>query len=304
MSKPFKTIEEQIALLNMRGVKTDSDTSTILLRESYYSIVNGYKEPFMDREASDIVQDDRCKKGTEFSDLHSLFKLDRNLREATFYYLIRAEALVRTVCSYTFSEAHRKPDSYLDQSNFASDSEEEYAAYGLTNYRFNLQKLHSALFNKANKSNREFIEHYRSNHSSIPLWVLSNDMTFGNIEHFCNLMKPDEQLLVCKRIVDATGKTGSKYGFFSTKEMRIGLDALVKFRNICAHDERLYCAQVGGRKHVDYVHMLAYLRRYITESEFRELVERVAMLVDEFSDESEAVSHVLAKMGFGSIGSE
>ena len=47
MSKPFKTIEEQIALPNMRGVKTDSDTSTILLRESYYSIVNGYKEPFM-----------------------------------------------------------------------------------------------------------------------------------------------------------------------------------------------------------------------------------------------------------------
>lgn len=99
MSKPFKTIEEQIALLNMRGVKTDSDTSTILLRESYYSIVNGYKEPFIDREASDIAQDDRYKKGTEFSDLHSLFKFDRNLREATFHYLIRAEALVWTVCS-------------------------------------------------------------------------------------------------------------------------------------------------------------------------------------------------------------
>lgn len=86
--------------------------------------------------------------------------------------------------------------------------------------------------------------------------------------------------------------------------MRMGLDALVKFRNICAHDERLYCAQVGGRKHVDYVHVFAYLRRCITESEFKELVERVAMLVDEFSDESEAVSHVLAKMGFESIGAE
>lgn len=55
---------------------------------------------------------------------------------------------------------------------------------------------------------------------------------------------------------------------------------------------------------MDYVHVFAYLRRCITESEFKELVERVAMLVDEFSDESEAVSHVLAKMGFESIGAE
>ncbi|MDO5041954.1 MAG: Abi family protein [Slackia sp.] len=302
MSKPFKTIEEQIALLNMRGVKTDLNTPAVLLRESYYSIVNGYKEPFIDQDASNAAQDDRYKKETEFSDLHSLFKFDRNLRETTFHYLIRAEALVRTVCAYTFSEAHRDPDSYLDQANFAS--EKEYTEYGLANYRFNLQKLHSELFNKANRSKREFIEHYRNNHSSVPLWVLSNDMTFGNIEHFCNLMKPDEQSLVCRRIVEATGKTGSKYGFFSTKEMRIGLDILVKFRNICAHDERLYCAKVGGRKNVDYVRMLTYLRRYVTEAEFAELIGRIATLVDEFSNESAAVSHVLMKMGFGKIEAE
>lgn len=58
-----------------------------------------------------------------------------------------------------------KTDYCLDRLNLAS--EEEYMAYGLANYRLNLQKLHSALFNTANKSNREFIEHYRSGHSSI-----------------------------------------------------------------------------------------------------------------------------------------
>ena len=43
MDKPFKTVEEQVALLESRGMATDSNTPDILLREGYYSVVNGYK---------------------------------------------------------------------------------------------------------------------------------------------------------------------------------------------------------------------------------------------------------------------
>ena len=45
MDKPFKTIEEQVELLEARGVATDDDTPEVLLREGYYSVVNGYKAP-------------------------------------------------------------------------------------------------------------------------------------------------------------------------------------------------------------------------------------------------------------------
>ena len=41
MDKPFKTVEEQVALLESRGMATDSNTPDILLREGYYSVVNG-----------------------------------------------------------------------------------------------------------------------------------------------------------------------------------------------------------------------------------------------------------------------
>ena len=51
MDKPFKSIDEQIAILDSRGVETDSDTAAALMREGYYSIVNGYKDPFIDRDA-------------------------------------------------------------------------------------------------------------------------------------------------------------------------------------------------------------------------------------------------------------
>lgn len=45
MEKPFKSIEEQISLMHRRGLSTDADTPGILMREGYYSIVNGYKDP-------------------------------------------------------------------------------------------------------------------------------------------------------------------------------------------------------------------------------------------------------------------
>ena len=40
MDKPFKTVEQQVALLESRGMATDSNTPDILLREEY-SVING-----------------------------------------------------------------------------------------------------------------------------------------------------------------------------------------------------------------------------------------------------------------------
>ena len=37
-------------------------------------------------------------------------------------------------------------------------------------------------------------------------------------------------------------------GYFDVQRARVSLEVLVKHRAICAHDERLYCARVGGRK--------------------------------------------------------
>ncbi|WP_418245213.1 Abi family protein, partial [Ellagibacter isourolithinifaciens] len=80
MDKPFKTIEEQVEMLEARGVATDDDTPEVLLREGYYSIVNGYKAPFIDKEKSESAKDDRYLPGTSFADIYALFMFDRELR--------------------------------------------------------------------------------------------------------------------------------------------------------------------------------------------------------------------------------
>ena len=84
MGKPFLTIQQQIELLESRGVKTDDASGSILLREGYYSVVNGYKDPFIDREATAAAGDDRYREGTTLTDIYDLFSFDRKLRGQAF----------------------------------------------------------------------------------------------------------------------------------------------------------------------------------------------------------------------------
>lgn len=293
MSKKFSTIDEQIKLLNSRGVETDSDTANTLICEGYYSVVNGYKDPFLDEEASKEAEDDRYVSGTRFSDLYSLFLFDRDLREKAFHYLLRVEAIVRTVCVYTFVEYHQGDGDYLRQDCFAT--EEEYKRFGLRNYIDNLHKLHNALHEAIDKPKNDAVEHYRKNHGSVPLWVLMNTLTFGNVQHFFNLMKPAEQEIVCERIATLPNKINQ--GFITPKKMRRALDVLVKFRNKCAHDERLYCATVGKRNPADLMDCIRYSALFLPQDEAFGFFDGFLEMVSDYTAKSRALAHVLDKSG-------
>ena len=179
MGKPFLTIQQQIELLESRGVKTDDASGSILLREGYYSVVNDYKDSFIDREATVAAGDDRYREGTTLTHIYDLFSFDRKLRGLTFRYLIKAEAAVRTAISYCFSDAHREEDAYLFQANYCS--KEEFAASGNDSNRYasEITGLIGILSSRANRSGASFITHYRESYGAVPLWVLTNDLTFG-----------------------------------------------------------------------------------------------------------------------------
>lgn len=298
--KPFLSVDGQVALLESRNVRTDERTPRILLREGYYAVVNGYKAPFIDAEATKAAGDDRYKDGTTFNDLYALFQFDRALRQTVFYGLVQVEAEVRAVCAYTFSERHPAYDDYLKQENYASSS--EYASFGLDDYLENLTRLQGILLSKSRNSPREPIAHYRENYGGVPLWVLANDMTFGNVEHFFKLMKPEEQQLVCRRITELTGRAGDRrLGYFDAREARVSLNTLVKVRNICAHDERLYCAKIGRRKGDDFAAFLFRFRRFISEQGFSALLDSIGALMKTYSMQGEMVSHVLQEMGLEDV---
>ncbi len=290
------TIDEQVERLRSRGVIVDEGTSSILMREGYYSIVNGYKAPFLDS----AFPEERYVQGTRFEDLYALFCFDRDLREVTFKHLMQVEAIVRTVCTYTFAEHHRGTSDYLIQGNYCS--EDEFKEFGLKGYVDNLLKLQSTLYKTMLRSNNDAIAHYRKNHDGIPIWVLANSLTFGTVEHFFHLMKPEERALVCKRIAEATGRSGRGNPYFDPKNARLSLDPIVKFRNKCAHDERLYCAKVGRRDPIiDYASMLQLVEPYLCRADYEEFLSDVMFTVLSYSDRSDLAVHVLRESGMSRL---
>lgn len=121
MDKPFKSIDEQIAILESRGLECDNNTRIVLEREGYYPVVNGYKDLFLDHRG------DSCHeffvKGTKFSDIYRLFEFDRSLRLLMFECFNKAEAVLKTVCSYRFAMAHKdSPEAYLDRGSYRADA--------------------------------------------------------------------------------------------------------------------------------------------------------------------------------------
>lgn len=67
-AKPFKSVDDQIELLESRGVvfKDKQRAARFLLRENYYAVVNGYKDAFIDKQETNIAGEDRYRIGTTF----------------------------------------------------------------------------------------------------------------------------------------------------------------------------------------------------------------------------------------------
>lgn len=157
--KPFLTIDEQVRLLEFLGLDVDEDTGPTLMREGYYSIVNGYKDPFLDIDKSGGAGEDRYLEGTSFLDLYTLFTFDRELRSLTFRYLILAEAKIKTVVAYAFSNAHRASEAYLLQSNYCDENEFASSGKNGANFAQEIAGLTSVLGRRESNSKSDFIVH-------------------------------------------------------------------------------------------------------------------------------------------------
>lgn len=289
--KPFRSIDEQMDILRSRGMQVDDDSRVVLMREGYYSLVNGYKDPFIDRQRSSEAGEDRYEEGTTFEHLHLLFDLDRLLKERTFPMLVRAETTVRTAVAYCFSERYREVDAYLNPDNYCTQQE-----YHLDARRYDRDKdeLLKRL-RKAHDSRRGHasIDHYLDAHGHVPLWVLVNVLTFGNVSHMYALSTPQVKNAVCKMIYEEQGSTRR----IGTEQLRKALSVLVDYRNVCAHDDRLYCARKGKNRDKSFADMMRAAELIVDERHMQWYRQDVATALHFFDEAGEIQNEALEKMG-------
>jgi len=229
--KPFTTIPQQLVILKERGlmIRDEKMAAKVLNRINYYNLINGYKDYFL----AERGENEKFREGVFFEDIHGLYALDYELRNLLLKYILKFETNLKSKISYRFSEAYSEPNAYLELKSFDLNSKNSKFIPELI---FTIKKI----MNEQGKK-KTSIRHYLDNHGHVPIWVLTSYLTFGNVQYFYLSLKPKLKNQIAK---DFSMEFAEEYGRQQIKIMPEMLEAIIKvvnyFRNVCAHEERLY----------------------------------------------------------------
>lgn len=237
--KIFMDTRIQIGILKSRGVviKNKKWAKQTLRTLNYYNLINGYKEPFL--QAGTAYE--KYILGTTLEEIYALYEFDRNLRIITMEYILEVEKQAKSLIAYSFSKVHGHKN-YLKLENFDIQGSPKYR---------HVCDLLSNLYHKisSNIDKDLSISHYVNGKNYIPLWVLVNSISLGDISKFYSNMLQKEREDVARRM---------KWGL-RENQLASCLFFLSTFRNRCAHDERLYSflsyANLCNNNYFNYFHI-------------------------------------------------
>lgn len=214
--KVFLTYDEQIEkLIEKNLVINDRDFAISMLKKlSYFNLINGYKKPFKD-EYSNYVE------GTKFEDIINLYEFDDKLRNIFLNSILIVEIHMKSLISYHFcNEYGESQDKYLDSNNYNN----------IEKYTQQIEELITVLSNiLQNPDKVRYIKHQKEKYSNVPLWVLVKALTFGNLSKLYSSQKDSIKSRISKEIP-----------VLRENQIESMLDVLTRYRNVCAHNERLF----------------------------------------------------------------
>lgn len=229
MSKPYLDYQQQIQKLTVQKgliINNPLYAQQKLIDIGYFSLIGGYKTPFINpmTRKYDIP--------TKFEDIFALYQFDKNLRQLTFEYLIDIEQKVRQLISNSFCTRYGEQQSYyLSPASYSADPKHIQSISKLTGI---LNKLAN------NDTEHPYIVHQRNSYNNVPLWVLTKALTFGQLAKMYGVLQYQQQCDVSKSFLHVSEKELGQY-----------LNSLTSFRNVCAHNERLYNHKLKQRDFPD-----------------------------------------------------
>ncbi|TCD54419.1 Abi family protein [Alloscardovia theropitheci] len=302
MHKPFTTTEQQIQILKRRNIKFSNEgiAKRRLQREGYYSIINGYKDPFLVNESAN-AKEDKFKEGTEFEDIYQLFKFDRELRSTIFIATTKAEAVLRTTCAYHFTKKYPNiKNAYLDSSYYNPKAK----VHGL------IADFHRIIANNSPATKhperiKSYIQHCITRHDGeVPLWVLSNNLTLGQTTWFFKSQTKDVRGEIAQTYTKLYNQSHKTPITIDSKKLDSVYTRIREFRNICAHDERLYCAQPLTANEKVF-QLIKDFNLIIDKSEYLEFLKKIEALLTNLCKKTSknpyCFNHVLKQMGIDNM---
>lgn len=227
MSKPFTTVENQIAILKSRGIQFDDEeyAKKMLYKIGYYNLINAYKKLFLARSAPETYI-----HGTKFEYFVVAHDLDFAYRQIILTRIIGIENSLKSIVAYGFAQKYGAT-GYDDAANFKSRGQNDVVR---------LQKIIQKMISNAlkngsrNSPSYDCVLHHKQNHGEIPIWVLFRILYLGQFALFYECLTDDLKNTICTNISD-------KFGVLITRgDLYNYLKILEVMRNLCAHGQRVY----------------------------------------------------------------
>ena len=211
--KEYKNNEELIDYLISKNVIVNDKKLALknIEKYSYYSIINGYKAVFKDKN-------NNYKENTSFEEIFALYEFDKNIKAIFLKYTLEIEVVIKSLMANTLAEEYGVED-YLKLENLDENANEDL----INDF---IEKIKKEIDD--NYIKHPAIKHYKDTYNFVPPFVLTKILTFGAISRYYSLLKQSDRQKI------------SKYFKLSDKLLRQILINLTMVRNISAHSDRLF----------------------------------------------------------------
>ena len=202
--------------------------------------------------------------------------------------------------------------AFPDQTAFGENQCEYQNAlnynYTITDNQRPINELIQILTTQINNAEKfSYVDHQAKQHNNIPLWVLIKTITFGKVSKMYSLQQDCIKSSIAK-----------EFPLVKENELGIMLDVLSRYRNVCAHNERLFdfkykksrLKTTSIHKHFNlYTNnpsasnlfdVVIFFKYLLSEYEFSKLTEDIDVILQELSRKTNQIqkSQILKLMGF------
>lgn len=224
---PYKTFDEQLDEIRKKGILIDNeDIANEAIRSfSYYSIINGYKDLFLDTSKTAVSQE-RCLPGTTFSMLYTVHWMDIILSGILFKYTLVVEKKLKTQVSNLVGNSYTiEEDQYLNKRNYSQAK----------HHRGKLKELISKIDESKNKDISA--KHYFEAEKNLPPWIAAKAISFGNTIIWYSILKDTDKHKIIFELLPECRilKTQDSFDFFDSI-----IDQVYQYRNLTAHGNRTF----------------------------------------------------------------
>lgn len=211
--KDFKTIHEQLEILQSRGLIIDDiEKSKNFLLHNNYDRVSGY--------SLTLRKNDVFSKYASFQNTMDIYNFDHEFRHLLLRFIEIIEVTFKSIYAYEFTQVHGGY-GYLDSSLYTNPTRHAEII------------LKSESQKKMRLRHEAYLKHFVGDlNQDVPLWAYVDSLTISDISFLFSITERD----IKKSVAVSMGLS------MSTNEKILGnfMHSMTIIRNLCAHGSRLY----------------------------------------------------------------